>query len=47
MSQVEEKPISRILEIPDQNVLRKVFNQERQMLPKTGNQRICPALSCF
>ena len=36
-SQKEERPISRILEIPDQNTLKKVFSQEKQMLPKTGN----------
>lgn len=34
-SQKEERPISRILEIPDQNTLKKVFSQEKQMLPKT------------
>lgn len=33
--QLEEKPISRIIEIPDQNTLRKVFSQEKQALPKT------------
>lgn len=36
INQVEERPISRILEVPDQGTLRKVFNQEKQMLPKTG-----------
>ncbi|XP_073245527.1 structural maintenance of chromosomes flexible hinge domain-containing protein 1-like [Porites lutea] len=35
LSQEEERPISRILEIPDQNTLRRVFNQEKQMLPQT------------
>ncbi|XP_015762340.1 PREDICTED: structural maintenance of chromosomes flexible hinge domain-containing protein 1-like [Acropora digitifera] len=35
INQVEERPISRILEVPDQGTLRKVFNQEKQMLPKT------------
>lgn len=35
ISQVEERPISRILEVPDQSTLKKVFNQEKQMLPKT------------
>ncbi|XP_078348913.1 structural maintenance of chromosomes flexible hinge domain-containing protein 1-like [Oculina patagonica] len=35
LSQVEEKPISRILETPDQNTLKRVFSQEKQMLPKT------------
>ena len=37
LNQVEERPISRILETPDQNTLRRVFNQEKQMLPKTGD----------
>ncbi|KAK2571643.1 Structural maintenance of chromosomes flexible hinge domain-containing protein 1 [Acropora cervicornis] len=35
INQLEERPISRILEVPDQGTLRKVFNQEKQMLPKT------------
>ena len=34
--QTEERPISRIVEIPDPSTLRKVFNSERHLLPKKG-----------
>ena len=40
-STVEEKPISRILEIPDKNTLNRVFSVEKQMLPKTGKLHVC------
>ena len=40
MDQQEERPIARILEIPDQNTLKKVFNAEKQLLPKTGEFKI-------
>ncbi|XP_032236995.2 structural maintenance of chromosomes flexible hinge domain-containing protein 1-like isoform X1 [Nematostella vectensis] len=37
--QQEEKPISRIVDIPDSNTLKKVFSSEKQMLPKSV--RVC------
>ena len=39
-NQQEEKPISRIIDMPDNITLKKVFNAEKQMLPKTGNQQV-------